>query len=82
MPSASNKSQSQTPAVRANNGYPFDRADQIRPGVRYAEADFPWAGKHSVPAPGDKTARHGEIEDSTDYGGVVKGRDFMKGGKK
>ena len=81
MPSASNKSPSNSPAVRAS-GYPLDRPDQIRPGVRFAEKDFPWSGKNSVPAKGDKTARHGEIEDSTDYGGVVKGRTFMKGGKK
>lgn len=76
MPNASNKS----PKIAAvfSGGYPFDRPQQIRPGVRNAEADAPWSGKYSVPAPGDKSARHGEIEDYSKMGGKVVARKVMK----
>jgi hypothetical protein len=79
MPNASDRAP-KIAAVYAD-GYPFDRPAQIRPGVRYAEADAPWAGKHSVPAPGDKSARHGEIEDYSKMGGNVTARRVMKGAK-
>ena len=79
MPNPSNKSP--LPAAEAK-GYPIDRPAQIRPGVRYAEADAPWTGKNSVPAPDDMTARHGEIADYTQMAGEVEARKFMKDSKK
>ena len=76
MASASNKT---LPLAVRTSGYPFDRPEQIRPGVRNAEVDQPWSGKYSVPSPGDKGARHGEIESYDKMAGKVTARTFAKG---
>jgi hypothetical protein len=71
------------PVSTLASGFPFDRVAQIRPGVRYAQRDFPGNGRFSVPSPADASARGGEIQNYDSMGRVadIKVGKNMKGGR-
>ena len=80
---AENPSNRNPPAAVLASGFPFDRAHQIRPGVRYAQRDFPGNGRFSVPSPADKAALGGKIDNYDSMGKIDTPRVIrnMKGGR-
>ena len=71
------------PALAGADGVSIDRPKQVRPGVRYAQRDFPGNGRFSVPSPADAAARGGEVQDYESMGRVAETRcaKNLKGGR-
>ena len=82
----SNNTNNRAQAILRAGKFPSARPQELRPGVRYAESDFPGAGKFELLSPADDPGtlrNYGDAASSSRYpGDGLKAKVPMKRGRK